>query len=150
MTERDTMHTLIAAQAIATIAHRGQVDKAGNPYIDHPRRVADRIKPDRDYLDTVSIAWLHDVLEDTDVTRDDLHAAGIEWSVIVEVERLTRTPDVSPEDYYENIRGSRRALEVKLADIADNTDPSRLALLDDATIARLTRKYAKARMLLGA
>lgn len=139
--------TLIAvAKAIATIAHRGQTDKAGEPYIEHPRRVAGRLTERSPR--TIAVAWLHDVLEDTDVTRDDLRAAGIPWGVIDGVELLTRQEGQQPEEYYGLIRGNNSARIVKLADIADNTDPARLALLDDATVVRLTRKYAKALMLL--
>lgn len=139
---------VVAARAIATIAHHGQVDKAGNPYIDHPARVAEAVEGNaRD----VAVAWLHDVLEDTAVTAEALAAAGMPPSVMADVALLTRKEGQQPEDYYQMIRGtSLGARRVKLADIADNTNVDRLALLDDATIARLTRKYAKARLLLGA
>ena len=140
------------ARAVAHIAHRGQVDKAGKPYITHPERVAksfgNRVDGDREIL--TSIAWLHDVLEDSDLTRDDLLNAGVEAGIVSAVERLTRTASVAPEEYYEDIMDSWHARQVKLADIADNCDPNRLVLLDDATVVRLTRKYAKARQLLGA
>lgn len=139
------------AKAIATIAHLGQTDKAGKPYINHPRRVAEalpmQVGLDADHAQAV--AWLHDVIEDTKFTRDDLHDAGICWPIILDVERLTRLPHQSAEEYYKEVSGSYVARRVKLADIADNTEPLRLALLDDETIARLTRKYAKARLLLG-
>lgn len=150
MSDRDPRQTLAAAEAIASIAHRGQVDKAGMPYIEHPRRVANSIpRNGDDDLDAVSVAWLHDVIEDTDITRDDLHAAGIPWSVIEDVELLTRRDGQAPEEYYAAITMSPRALAVKLADIADNTNPERVALLDEATVARLREKYATARRLLG-
>lgn len=141
---------VVIARAIAHIAHKGQVDKSGNPYIGHPARVAEDVGNQGHSGFVIAAAWLHDVLEDTDITREDLYAAGILWNVIGMVEDLTRTSEVSPEAYYENLAGKFDAREVKLADIADNTNPDRLALLDDATIARLTRKYAKARLLLGA
>lgn len=148
MTELGGHSLVVAARAIATIAHHGQTDKGGNPYIDHPERVAARVSDDDGDR---AVAWLHDVLEDTNVTPDALIAAGIPRSIVADVELLTRKEGQAPEDYYEMIRAtSYRARRVKLADIADNTDPDRLALLDDATIARLTRKYAKARLLLGA
>lgn len=134
------------AKAIAHIAHRGQTDKAGNPYIGHPARVAERVSMYGPLA--ISTAWLHDVLEDTDITKDDLRAAGVDYRVINFVELLTGSDGQKPEDYYDGIKGTART--VKLADIADNTSPDRLALLDDATIVRLTRKYAKARKLLGA
>ncbi|WP_065962426.1 HD domain-containing protein [Curtobacterium sp. UCD-KPL2560] len=144
------MSQIEIARAIAHIAHIGQTDKAGNPYIEHPARVAQRLSAEGNSENVVAAGWLHDVLEDSPATRDDLHAAGVDWLVINMVELVTRTPDVTPEDYYAAIGRHGGATSIKLADIADNTDPSRLALLDDATIARLTRKYAKARRLIEA
>lgn len=147
MVELDGYDVVVAARAIATVAHRGQVDKTGAPYIDHPRRVAERMD---DHLSR-AVAWLHDVLEDTELTRDVLRDAGIPLGVIRDVELLTRTKGQTPEEYYGALAATSRARRVKLADIADNTDPDRLALIDDdATVARLIRKYAKARLLLGA
>jgi len=141
------MSQIDIARAIATIAHRGQVDKAGNPYIDHPRRVARLVEQHSE--NTIAAAWLHDVLEDTDVTAEDLLAAGVHPEIVGNVELLTRRKDIRPDEYYADITQSYAAKRVKLADIADNTDLSRLALLDDATVVRLTRKYAKAKLLLG-
>lgn len=137
---------VIIAKTIATIAHAGQTDKAGEPYINHPERVAYHLTDP----DQVATAWLHDVLEDTVLTEKDLLRAGVQPQIIRAVLLLTRTPEVDPEDYYAQIRVSPVARAVKLADIADNTDPYRLARLDDATIIRLTKKYAKAKTLLGA
>lgn len=140
------------ARAIATLAHTGQVDKASHPYIDHPRRVAWRLveeNPDYRYGD-IAVAWLHDVLEDTGITIADLKACGIPGDVIADVVLLTRDPKQPVEDYYAGIRTrSQRARRVKLADIADNMHPMRLAQLDDATVVRLVKKYAKALDLLG-
>jgi len=129
---------VVIAKAIATIAHRGQVDKAGVPYIEHPARVVALLESPTNRA--VAAAWLHDVLEDTDITAEDLTAAGVSHEVVYDVALLTRTKEQSSEDYYEALRHARHARHVKLADIADNTNPNRLALLDDATIARLTRK----------
>jgi (p)ppGpp synthase/HD superfamily hydrolase len=138
------------ARAIAHIAHHGQVDKAGNPYIGHPERVAWYLRERGERESVVAAGWLHDVLEDTDLTREDLYAAGIPWTTISIVETVTRRSDLTNEDYYTGIYQSLDARRVKEADIADNTNPERLAMLDDATVARLTRKYAKAsRMIRG-
>lgn len=132
------------ARRIATEAHAGQIDKAGSPYIDHPRRVAARLTD----LRAQAVAWLHDVIEDTDVTPDDLRGAGIDDDVIAAVQLLTRTGDDGA--YYARIAADPLAREVKLADIADNTDPERTALLDPATRGRLAEKYTNARRALGA
>jgi (p)ppGpp synthase/HD superfamily hydrolase len=131
------------ARAIATAAHAGQVDKLGVDYINHPARVAARLDPVSQEVEHCA-AWLHDVLEDTSVTSEELAARGIRPEIIEVVELMTRDHD----EYYERIRENPAALAVKLADIADNTDPARTALLDDVTRERLAAKYASALQLL--
>lgn len=129
------------ARHLAVRHHTGQVDKAGQPYIGHIERVADRVS----HLESevVAAAWLHDIIEDTPVTEADLAAAGIPAVVIEAVVLLTKTG--GPLDtYYARIRENPLSLAVKLADIADNADPDRQAQLDPEIRERLTRKYAKA------
>ncbi|MFZ2526639.1 MAG: HD domain-containing protein [Rhodococcus sp. (in: high G+C Gram-positive bacteria)] len=128
------------AEQIATTAHHGQVDKAGRPYITHPARVAARVAGD-DYA--VAAAWLHDVVEDTEVTLADLEQL-FPPEVTAAVEALTRRPGEAPADYYARVREVPLAVTVKLADLADNSDPRRLARLDAPTRDRLTAKYARA------
>ena len=130
------------ADWIAQTAHAGQVDKAGADYIAHPRRVADRVVPATP--ENRAAALLHDVLEDTRVSVDDLVAQGIPLEVVEALMLLDRGRSPSPEAYYAGIRGNAIALAVKLADIADNSDPGRLALLDEQTRQRLQQKYSKA------
>lgn len=139
------------AQAIATIAHLGQTDKAGNPYIEHPRAVASILNAQGHSDHVIAAGWLHDVLEDTAVTAEDLAACGVSWSVITYVQAVTRIEGESAETYYSKVKSSTGGMLVKLADIENNTDPKRLALIeDDATILRLIKKYAKALNLLEA
>lgn len=128
------------AEQLAREAHEGQVDKAGNPYITHPARVAARVADD-EYA--AAAAWLHDVVEDTDVTLSDLEAR-FPTEVTDAVDALTRRDGEAPADYYARVRQVPLALQVKLADLEDNSDPARLALLDAATRDRLTAKYARA------
>ncbi|MGW0021948.1 HD domain-containing protein [Rhodococcus sp. NPDC003382] len=130
-----------AAQRIATVAHAGQVDRAGRPYITHPARVAARVAGD-DHA--VAVAWLHDVVEDTTVTLADL-GEQFPPEVVAAVDALTRRDGEEPVEYYARVRRVPLALTVKLADLADNSDPQRLARLDDATRRRLRAKYAHAR-----
>jgi (p)ppGpp synthase/HD superfamily hydrolase len=137
------------ARAIATIAHSGQLDKAGQPYIDHPRRVAEALERTTDYRPwIIAAAWLHDVIEDTDVNAELLIEAGVDRATVNIVETLTHVKGESNGTYWERIKKSSAATDIKLADIADNLDPRRLAKLDDETIARLVRKYAQARAFL--
>jgi hypothetical protein len=144
MGNHETNPEVAAAKAIATIAHRFQRDKIGTPYIEHPRRVAARLsEPEQ-----VAAAWLHDVIEDCAITVEDLAAAGISNEVINAVVLLTRTDDNEGGGYYEGIRENPIALAVKLADIADNTDPERTARLEPE-VRQLAGKCENAKKLLG-
>lgn len=143
-TGTDTPTLSELARRIATAAHAGQVDKAGRPYIMHPARVAGRVAGDEF---AVAAAWLHDVVEDTSVTLKDI-AAQFPIDVVTAVGALTRRSGEGPGDYYRRIRAVPLAVTVKLADLADNGDPERLALLDAPTRDRLIAKYAKARAAL--
>ena len=135
-------HLLISkARKLAENAHSGQLDKAGAPYLGHVRRVVDRV----DGGVEKAVARLHDVIEDTKLGELDLMEAGMPKEVIAAVLAITHRPHEPRVDYYARVRANRYALAVKLADVADNSDPARLAQLDDTTRERLTAKYAKAR-----
>lgn len=139
------MDDLVAlAERIARAAHDGQTDKAGMPYAEHPARVARRVADD---LHAVATAWLHDVLEDSAVTAVDLLAHGIPERVVAAVQALTRRAEQTSADYYATVAADPLALRVKFADLADNCDPERLAVLraaDPHTAERLRVKYAHA------
>lgn len=128
------------AKELAHRAHAGQVDKAGCPYIEHVARVAAAVADDPE---AEAVAWLHDVLEDGDAESGG-EAMKFPDRIKYAVTLLTRCTDYDYAIYYGEIRQNPIALRVKLADIADNADETRLALLDDKTAARLRRKYAKA------
>jgi hypothetical protein len=136
------------AAAIAVRAHAGQCDKAGRPYVEHVRRVAGYV--DQRDPSAIAAALLHDTIEDADVTPGQLREAGIPAGVVEAVLLLTRRADQIPADYYVNIRGHCLAREVKLADLADNTDPERLARLPLDRQFKLRAKYAAAYLALGA
>ena len=138
------------SEAIATIDHRGQKDKLGVDYIYHPAAVARPFDPAEQTLEFCA-AWLHDVLEDTDITAGDLKLAGVLPEVIEVVELLTRREGSGDGDnYYRRIAENPAARAVKLADIAHNTEPSRVAQLSPETAERLRGKYEHARKQLGA
>lgn len=142
----ETSDLIDLARRIATEAHRGQVDKAGVAYITHPARVAARVHGD-DAAEVV--AWLHDVVEDTAITLAQV-AQDFPPFIIAAVDAMSRRPDESPDNYYRRVRANPLARTVKLADIADNSDPQRRAALDPATQARLNAKYDHALRCLGA
>lgn len=144
------------AEAVATEAHRGQVDKAGRDYIEHPRRVAANARSavaargfdDDEAAAVIAAAWLHDVVEDTEVTEADLRR-DFPAEVVDAVIAVTKRAGEDAEDYFTRVRANRFAVVVKTADLADNTDPARQALLDEETRARLREKYRRAYELLG-
>lgn len=142
------MSTLARALEIAREAHAGQVDKAGHPYIEHVLRVVDAV----DGQDAKIVAALHDVLEDCeDWSSWRLIEEGFAYDLVIDVDRLTRRPGEFQDNYLfwiEWVGGV--ALAVKLADLRDNSDPARLALLPEETRERLARKYAAALAQLGA
>jgi len=136
------------AEILARHAHYGQVDKVGRPYAEHPAAVA-AITAGRFPDDTAAIAtaWLHDVVEDTAVTLQEIRDRfGDE--IAAAVDAVTRRPDEEPDDYYRRVAANQLALRVKRADLAHNSDPDRLAALPAATRVRLTAKYRHAAAVL--
>lgn len=133
------------AKDLAHRAHAGQVDKAGRPYIEHVARVAAAVSDDPQ---AEAVAWLHDVLEDCDYRFHHEATIGFPPHISIAVKTISRWKGHSADWYYDQILSCPLALRVKLADIADNADEARLALLDDKTAARLRRKYANARKAL--
>ena len=123
------------AMKIARQAHDGQVDKAGEPYINHPIAVASQFVSE----ELIVAGLLHDVLEDTSVTRDDLLAAGIPPGVVDIVQTLTRRPDETYFDYIRRVSRDRSASTVKLADLKHN-----LSRNQNIVGERLRRRYQKA------
>lgn len=111
------------AEAIATDAHRGQFRNDGvTPYIEHPKRVASMLATRGSTL--VAIAWLHDVLEDTAITAQDLLQQGIRQDIIDSVIRLTKDPSLTYEQNIDRICGDPNAELVKIADHLDNLSDS--------------------------
>lgn len=146
--ELDGPELLAAALRVAASVHAEQVDKAGQPYLAHPMRVAVRLVAEGDHA--VAAGLLHDVVEDSATTVEDLRTAGIPVSVCAAVDALSKRPGESYEQAVERAAADPLAAKVKAADIADNSDPSRLALLDQETRQRLESKYATGRRLLAA
>lgn len=127
---------LAKAIEIAVNAHTGQTDRAGKPYIQHPLRVMDSVNTTEEKI----VAVLHDVIEDTDITSEDLMKAGIPKNLVNEVVMLTHDPDVDYDAYVHQIAKYKIARKVKLADLKDNMDITRLSEISDKDIERL-KKY---------
>jgi hypothetical protein len=134
--------------ALAEQAHSGQVDKAGRPYVEHPARVARLLADRSESVLRQALGLLHDTVEDTTLTLDQLARVGLPPRVVAGVEALTHRPGEPAEAYYARVRVNADALAVKFADLDDNSDPARLGRLDIDTRQRLEAKYAHARMTL--
>lgn len=129
---------LALAIKIAAEGHLNQKDKGGNPYILHPLKVMHYLKSDDFQL--MAIAALHDVVEDTDVTAADLVLLGFSNRVKDAVVLLTKTPNQTPEEYFNRLAQNYDAVRVKLADLRHNSDVRRLKGLTDKDLLRV-RKY---------
>ena len=127
------------AAEIATKAHEGQTDKSGKPYIGHVMRVSSGCKTQKSKV----IALLHDVVEDTPVTPDELRAEGIPTDIVEAVLILSRRQGEEYEQYINRVAPHPLCREVKIADLEDNMDVRRLAEIGEADIRRL-KKYHKA------
>ena len=125
--------------------HREQTDKAGLPYVFHPFHLAEQMT---DEISTVC-ALLHDVVEDSDCTLEALSEMGFPAEVTEVLSLLTHDPAVPYFDYVKKISANPIAKQVKLADLAHNSDLSRLDAdgVDEWTLARV-EKYKKAREIL--
>jgi (p)ppGpp synthase/HD superfamily hydrolase len=132
------MPTIEDAILLAVGAHRGQVDKAGAPYILHPLRVMNRVEGDLARMAAV----LHDVVEDSDTTLDDLRQMGYSERLVHVVDCLTRRDDEPYQNLIERAKSDPVARRVKLADLEDNMDIRRVKALTEKDLARLQRYRA--------
>lgn len=120
-------------------AHKNQVDKTGLPYVFHPFHLAEQMK---DEYSTVC-ALLHDVVEDTEYTFEDLINMGFPNEVIEALKLLTHADDVPYMDYVKALSVNPIAKAVKIADLTHNSDTSRLDVVDEWALKR-EEKYKKA------
>jgi (p)ppGpp synthase/HD superfamily hydrolase len=133
------MSTLEHAIAIAARAHAGKVDKAGAPYIIHPLRVMLKMETSEERI----VAVLHDVVEDSDTTLEDLRNEGISDVVVHAVDAVTMRTGESYDDFVQRAALNPIGRRVKLADLEDNSDLSRIAHPTEKDYARLA-KYERA------
>lgn len=127
------------ALAIAKKAHMGQFDKAGKPYINHPLHVAEQMADET----TTAVALLHDVVEDSEYTLEDLTNAGFDAQITDALRLLTHNKVVDYFSYVQAIKNNPVAIQVKLADLRHNSDLARLQVVTDKDLERV-EKYKKA------
>ena len=127
------------AYEIAKKAHLGQVDKAGEDYIKHPEKVASFVKTDEEK----AVAYLHDVIEDTELTLEDLCEYSFSKEVIEAVDIITKKRGEDYQSYLNSVKKNKLARAVKLADLRHNSDLTRLIKVTEKDIKR-KEKYQKA------
>lgn len=143
--EDERLYNLYAkAIEIAAHYHKGALDKGGNPYIEHPMRVSNRCCSIKEKI----VAWLHDVVEDTECTLDELRELGFPNEILTAVNAITRVSNRKQNEQYAHFivrcKHNEIAREVKIADIKDNLDLSRLQYeLSEKNIERM-KKYCTA------
>ena len=119
--------------------HEGQTDKAGKPYIEHPLRVMNQVESEEEKI----VAVLHDIVEDTNISLNDLRNEGFSEEVVSAVECLTKQDGENYDSYIERISFNPLAVKIKLADLEDNRDLTRLPEVTDKDLERV-EKYDKA------
>lgn len=127
------------AMKLAFAAHKDQVDKSGIPYVFHPIHLAEQMESE----ETAIVALLHDVLEDTEYTLQDIAAMGFPQEVLDALALMTHDQAVPYMDYVARLKGNPIARTVKLADLRHNSDLTRLDTVDEKALARI-EKYKKA------
>lgn len=106
------------ALALCFEAHKDQKDKSGLPYVFHPFHLAEQMEDE----DTTIVALLHDVIEDTEYTIEDLQKAGFTQNVISAIALMTHNPQMPYMEYVRAIKSNPIARAVKLADLRHNSD----------------------------
>lgn len=124
-------------------AHKEQVDKSGMPYVFHPFHLAEQMNDEA----TTVVALLHDVVEDTAITFEDLEKQGFDDEIINALKFLTHDEKTPYMDYVAEIKKNSIAAKVKLEDLKHNSDLSRLSVIDEKALKR-KEKYEKAIKLL--
>ncbi len=124
-------------------AHKEQVDKSGIPYVFHPFHLAEQMQTE----ETTVVALLHDLVEDTPYTIEDLKGMGFDENITDAIALMTNADGVDYMDYVREIKKNPIAKAVKIADLKHNSDLTRLDVIDEKALRR-REKYLKAMALL--
>lgn len=137
------MSNIDTALEIAIQAHSGQKDKAGKPYILHPLRLMHQCDTDEEKI----VALLHDVVEDSDVTLEMLRESGFSSNIVKAIGFLTKNNGELYEIFIQRISANKLATKVKIKDIGDNLDVSRLESLSENDLGRIKKYHESLKFL---
>ncbi len=136
-----TSGILLNAMLVLTVnAHSGQFDKGGKPYILHPLRIMHRLRTQDEELQCIALG--HDVIEDCDITYDQLREAGMTERVIDGIRCMTKIPGESYSEYKAKVMSNRDSMQVKKEDLRDNSDIRRLTGITQRDIERMQRYHS--------
>lgn len=135
---------ILEAFSYASQLHAGDVDLAGRPYIDHLSRVCRAVQEQGGTVHQQVASLFHDAIENGKATVEELLAAGVPTLAVDLVLIMTRRHNETYAQYIERVSASPDASLIKRADIKDNLDPDRLALLDEERQVGLKKRYSKA------
>jgi len=133
------MSTLARAISLAAQYHEGQTDKGGRPYVFHPLRLMLKALTEQEQIAAV----LHDTIEDTDLTLDDLRKEGFSDEIVEAIDRLSRREEETYHEFILRIKENRLAARVKILDLQDNMDLTRIKKPSEKDQKRLL-KYSRA------
>lgn len=133
------MNSLEKAIAIAVKVHAGRTDKGDSPYILHPLRVMLRLNTNEERI----VGVLHDVVEDTEVTLEDLEKEGFSREILAALDSVTKREGEDYDDFIRRAEQNPLGRKVKLADLEDNCNPARIKNPTDEDYARI-EKYRRA------
>ena len=136
-----TGEELSKAIVIAATKHAGQFDKGGKPYILHPMALMSMAASEGKDGAIQAICCLHDVIEDTKTTYQELREAGISERVIDGVRCMTKIPGESYDEYKDKVKSNKDSIEVKIYDLRHNTDIRRLKGVSPKDIARMEKYF---------
>ncbi len=137
-TMRTDYEILSKALALAIKWHSGAVDKGGNAYIFHPILVALQL----DTIEEKTVALLHDIVEDTSVTLADLEKEGFSLEIIQAIDSITQRDGENRENYLQRVKANKIACAVKIADLINNSDLSRIFMPKEIDYERV-KKYER-------
>lgn len=124
---------------LAVDAHKGQFDKGGQPYVLHALKVMHYLKSDDEELQCIAVG--HDIIEDTDVTYQELLLSGMSERVVDGIRALTKVKGETYDEYKAKVKANADAIKVKMADLRHNTDIRRLKGVRDKDIARIVKYH---------
>lgn len=147
MSEREHERKLLErAVEIAVQAHHGQVGKDGLPYVLHPLRIMTRMETVEEQI----VAALHDVVEDSEITIEDLRREGFSEYALEAITLLTHDKEKVPyDDYVRRIKPHALARKVKLGDLEDNSNLRRLARVEEKDLERVKKYHRAWQILMG-